>query len=79
MPIDRRSFLGTLALAPAVVAGCAGAAASGGGSAPEGPGAEGAPAGAAAAALAAVRGFPLPPGVEPAFVFRAAAARPGER
>jgi hypothetical protein len=81
MLIDRRGFLGALALAPAALAGCAGGSAAAGAGAPPhaaAAGAPDAPADTRVAALAAVRGFALAPGAEPAFVFRAAAARPGE-
>lgn len=77
MAIPRRGFLGALALAPAALAGCrATSSASAGGdragaSAPAGPKPPGGP-------LAVVRDFPLDERVEPAFVFRAVAARPGE-
>jgi hypothetical protein len=84
MAIDRRGFLGALALAPAALAGCAGGsssagarpAASGGARAGDVP--AGAVDGTRAAAVAAVRSFPLAADVEPAFVFRATAARPRE-
>jgi hypothetical protein len=80
MPIDRRAFLGALALAPAALAGCAtGAARAGstGGEPSALPAVQPTPApGSAGGALAAVREFPLDAGVEPALVFRAAAARP---
>jgi hypothetical protein len=78
MSIDRRGFLGALALAPAALAGCAAGSASAGGersatppSPPTPPSGE--PAGDV---LAAVREFPLGASVEPALVFRAGAARP---
>jgi hypothetical protein len=82
----RREFLRLLALAPVAAAGCAttGGArspASAQGAGPSAPG-PGAPAEAAATEpdpLAPVRDFPLPMGSEPAFVFRAVLARPGER
>lgn len=80
MPIDRRRFLGSLALAPAALAGCAGAASS------RSPGALARGSGQAAAvppggagAADALRAYPLARDAEPALVFRAAAARPGER
>jgi nitrous oxide reductase len=79
MPIDRRGFLGALALAPAAVAACAtgGAAAT-----PERPPArdapQPAPARRAPGGLDAVRDLPLPPSAEPSFTFRAVAFRPGE-
>jgi hypothetical protein len=72
----RRRFLTVLALAPAAAA-CAG----GRGAEKKKP-APPAPASAPAAAalppdpFAAIRDFPLPAGSEPAFVFRAAPARP---
>jgi hypothetical protein len=77
----RRTFLKLLALAPAAAA-CAGAG--GAARSPDGARAAGTePAeGSSPAApegpdpLAAIREFPLPAGSEPAFVFRAAAARP---
>jgi hypothetical protein len=81
--LPRRDVLRALALAPAALAGCAATRA-----------AIVAPAGEAAAAppqpqpahapsprpgaVAAVRGYHLAADAEPAFVFRAAAARPGE-
>lgn len=77
MTIDRRAFLGTIALAPAALAACAGASGrrGAGASAATAP----APPPAPETGLAAVRSFPLPAGAEPALVFRAVAARPGER
>jgi hypothetical protein len=80
MLIDRRGFLGALALAPAALAGCAGGSAVAGAGTPSrsAAGAPDALADTRVAALAAVRGFALAADVEPAFVFRAAAARPGE-
>lgn len=93
MPVDpsrpgarlaRRRFLGALALAPAALAGCASAAASGppapAGSSAAGAAAAGPPPRGPApdAAIGAVREQPLSPDAEPAFVFRAGAARPGE-
>ncbi len=81
MAIDRREFLGALALAPAALSGCAPAASAGRGRTgvipPAGEGAR-AEAPPEAGVLAAVRRFRLPPDAEPAAVFRAAAARPGE-
>ncbi len=81
MAMDRRGFLGTLALVPSALAACAGGSAASGGrtSTPGGPAREGADAAEGSAAFAAVRSFPLPAEAEPAFVFRAAAARPAER
>jgi hypothetical protein len=83
MPIDRRGFLGALALAPAAVAACAtgGAAATA-----ERPPARSGPSAAAAApeapapagGLEAVRDLPLPRSAEPSFTFRAAVFRAGE-
>jgi hypothetical protein len=77
----RRRFLRILALAPAAAA-CAGAShaakAPAAAPSPEGsqsPGVTGA-ALASTDPLAPIRGFPLPAGSEPAFVFRAAPARP---
>jgi hypothetical protein len=77
MAIERREFLAALALAPAALAACAGASA---GSRQESRGEGTAPSSAApeGSALATVRSFPLAGDVEPAFVFRAAPARPGE-
>ena len=66
----RRNVLRALALAPAALAGCAGARAE---RAPAPP-----PRTAGSAAVEAVRAFRLAPDAEPAAVFRAAAARPGE-
>jgi hypothetical protein len=77
--LARRRFLGALAAAPAALAGCAGAggAAAGSGAEPRAGGsAPGAP--PPDAATRAVRGLALSPEAEPAFVFRAGAARPGE-
>jgi hypothetical protein len=87
----RRGFLRALALGPAALAvGCAGSRAAGPGATAAAP-AEAQPAGAEGRApqpsppgsgdedpLAAIRRHPLPMDAEPAFVFRAAAARPGE-
>jgi len=83
MAMDRRGFLGALALVPAAVAACStgGAAGrprlrpAGGAAAGQAPGAGPAVTGG----LAAVRGFALPGTAEPAFTFRAAVSRPGER
>jgi hypothetical protein len=76
----RRRFLRILALAPAAAAcaGANGAAKAPAVAAPAGSPSQGA-AGAAVAPpdpLAPIRAFPLPAGSEPAFVFRAAPARP---
>lgn len=69
----RRAFLRALAIAPAIAAGCATTRAT----SPEDPAvAPAAP--VAGAALAPLRAFPLAAEVEPAFVFRAAVARPQE-
>jgi hypothetical protein len=82
--LPRRGVLRALALAPVALAGCAAGRA---GPAPAAPGAPGDPGPAPAAqaapalpagALAALRTFRLPADAEPAFVFRAVAARPGE-
>jgi hypothetical protein len=80
MTIDRREFLGALALAlaPTTLAACAGGSAASGGGRASSPRRDTAEV-AGGAALAAVRSFPLGAEVEPAFVFRAAAARPAER
>jgi hypothetical protein len=79
--LARRRFLGALALAPAALAGCA-TAGTRGGDAPGGAASQGARAPsrlpAPDAATRAVRGLTLPPDAEPAFVFRAGTARPGE-
>jgi hypothetical protein len=89
-PLARRRFLGALALAPAALAGCAASGAAGSrppaaagapaaGPSAAGPSASGPPRVAAPdATIAAVREHPLSPDAEPAFVFRAGAARPGE-
>ena len=75
MAIDRRAFLGALALAPAALAGCATGAGSAGGERSGSPSTP--PSGEpASGALAAVREFPLGAAVEPAHVFRASAGRP---
>jgi hypothetical protein len=75
----RRAFLRVLVLAPAAAA-CASAGGAKQSSSPP-PAGEQAPARTSVApgpdALAPVRDFPLPPDAEPAFVFRAAPARPG--
>jgi hypothetical protein len=78
-PLPRRRFLGVLAAAPAALAGCAGAAAVAAPTSSAGAG-DAAPARAPAPddATRAVREQPLRPDAEPAFVFRAGAARPGE-
>ncbi len=81
MAIDRRGFLGALALAPAALAGCA--TASGGAKGRSATSAQAGLAGRGDAprepgALGPVRSFPLPRDAEPAAVFRAVAARPGE-
>lgn len=78
--VPRRRLLQALAFAPAAVAGCAAARA-------ERPAvdADGTPLPSARSgaegfgpALAALRAFKVPADAEPAFVFRAAAARPGD-
>jgi hypothetical protein len=75
--LPRRGFLGALALAPAALGACRTASAAAGASG--GPAAPGsAPAPAPDAAVRAVREAPLAADAEPAFVFRAGAARPGE-
>lgn len=76
--VPRRAILRSLALAPAALAGCAGAGAAAHppGAAPDGG--SSAAARSPDAAVAALRAVPLPPAAEPAFVFRAALARPGE-
>jgi hypothetical protein len=79
--VPRRRVLKAFALASAAVAGCAGAQAERGEAAADGapvPKRGGDVAGAPGSAVAAVRAFPVPPDAEPAFVFRAAAARPGD-
>ncbi len=79
--IPRRGMLKALALAPAAVAGCAAPRAertAPGADARAGAGAGASGAAPSGAALAEVRAFRVPADVEPAFVFRAAAARPGE-
>jgi hypothetical protein len=77
MVIDRRGFLGTLALAPAALAACSTGAAAGK------PGRRAAsevhqerPA-PPSTPLAALRAFALPADAEPAFTFRAAPVRAG--
>jgi hypothetical protein len=82
--LPRRRLLQALALAPAAAAaGCAGGSA-GRATAAVAPGAAPVPAvsapgaePAAAPAVAAIRAFAVPADGDPAFVFRAAAARPG--
>jgi hypothetical protein len=83
--LPRRRILRALALAPAALAGCAGATAERAGAAGprEGdaatpPSPRPAPAPAPANAVAAVRAFQLAADAEPAFSFRAAASRPGD-
>jgi hypothetical protein len=80
MPIDRRGFLGALALAPAAVAACAtgGTAAKAGGPPPGPTPQAAAPARRASGGLDAVRDLPLPRSAEPSFTFRAAVIRAGE-
>jgi hypothetical protein len=76
----RRDFLRALALAPALAAGCAATRAAAPGHPAEPPSGAGAPAPRAAVEgdpLNPLRAFPLGPDAEPAFVFRAALARPG--
>ncbi|ACG75242.1 hypothetical protein AnaeK_4037 [Anaeromyxobacter sp. K] len=74
----RRDFLRVLALAPAAVAaGCATARSGGPASSPAAAAAP-APAPAPDEATGAIRAFPLRADAEPAFVFRAAPARPRE-
>jgi hypothetical protein len=72
--------LKALALAPLAAAGCAAAEAERAGSGDAPARSEDVRRGGAsgAAALGAIRAHPLPPEAEPAFVFRAAAARPGD-
>jgi hypothetical protein len=79
MTIARRLFLGALALAPAALAGCAGGKGARGRGEAAGAGLPPAAAGPPDPVLAPVRNFPLSADAAPAFVFRAAAARPGER
>jgi hypothetical protein len=79
--VPRRRFLEALALAPAAAA--AGCAASGAERRPADGGAEAAETGAGpaprrAAPVSAIRAFPVGADAEPAFVFRAAGARPGD-
>jgi hypothetical protein len=81
--VPRRGVLRALALAPAALAACAAgrpavvpeSAAAGDTGAPASPPAAPGP---SAGALAVLRGFHLPADAEPASIFRAAAARPGE-
>jgi hypothetical protein len=61
----RRAFLKLAALAPAAAAGCVTLRPA------QGPAAAPAPAPGPSDPLAALRAFPLAPGAEPAFVFRA--------
>jgi hypothetical protein len=79
--VPRRAVLKALALAPAAVAGCAAAGAErpaadvdGTPLPPSRPGGD-----RERRSLAAVRAFKVPAEADPAFVFRAAAARPGDR
>jgi hypothetical protein len=79
--VPRRGVLKALALAPAAVAGCAAARAERPARAEEGRSLSVPSRSAAAepgAAVAAIRAFPVPADAEPAFVFRAAGARPRE-
>lgn len=77
----RREFLRTLVLAPAAAAVAAGCATSSGAARQAdaaSPGSEsGAADGVGDEGLAAIRALPLAADAEPAFVFRAAPARPG--
>jgi hypothetical protein len=66
----RRDFLRLAALAPVAAAGCAGLKVG-----PPGEPVAGPTPAEAGDPLAAVREFPLPPGAEPALVFRARVAR----
>jgi len=77
--LARRRFLGALAVAPAALAGCASSGSARRGSAGPGQGAPATPHPPAPdAAIRAVRELALPAEAEPAFVFRAGTARPGE-
>lgn len=80
--LPRRGFLGIALLGPAALAACsrghAAAAPRAGASEATASPLRRASAERADAAVAAVRAFPLPASAEPAVVFRAAAARPGE-
>lgn len=76
----RRDFLRIIALAPALAAGCAATHAAAPAHSAEPPGRSGvsdAPAAGEADSLEPLRAFPLSRDAEPAFVFRAAPARPG--
>lgn len=76
----RRDFLRVMALAPALAAGCAASRAAAPGASVVEAAESGRPASSAvdpSDPLAPLRGFPLSLDAEPAFVFRAAPARPG--
>jgi hypothetical protein len=76
--LPRRRMLKVLAVAPAALAGCASVKAERATPDASAGASRGPDAAAPEAALAAIRSFPLAPDAEPAFVFRATAARPGE-
>ncbi len=77
--LARRRFLGALAVAPAALAGCGTSGAARREGTDGGAGAsQGSRAAAPDAVVRAVREARLPPDAEPAFVFRAGSARPGE-
>jgi hypothetical protein len=83
MPLDRRGFLGALALAPAAVAACSTPAAARKAAARDAAAPAAVPPPPASPppappGLEAVREHPLPRAAEPAFTFSAAAVRPGE-
>lgn len=76
----RRDFLRIIALAPALAADCAATRAAAPAHSAEPPGrsdVSAAPAADEGDPLEPLRAFPLAPDAEPAFVFRAAPARPG--
>jgi hypothetical protein len=76
----RRDFLRIIALAPALAAGCAATHAAAPAHPAESPGRAGvsdAPPAGEGDPLEPLRAFPLSRDAEPAFVFRAAPARPG--
>jgi hypothetical protein len=78
MAMDRRGFLGTLAIAPAALSACASGRAAAKAQAPRGEPAPSAPPPQIPEPLAAVRAFALPPSAGPAYTFRASVLPYGE-
>jgi hypothetical protein len=83
MTIARRGFLGALALAPAALAGCSTGSAARKPAPParaaDGGGRDEGRAPTESRGVVLVRALTLPPDAEPAFTFRASAARAGGR